>query len=54
MFMQWASERAWPLAMLVQIHEKAPAAVAGEDFESIPRAAIEEEDGNQDAHVAES
>src|SRR5437016_2954702 len=54
MFIQCASERAWPLAMLVQIHEKAPATVDGEDFEGIPSAAIEEEDGNQAAHVTES
>ena len=53
-YMQYATAMAWPPGMLVQVHEKAPAVEVGEDLESIPGGAIEEEAGNQEAHMTES
>src|SRR5207253_3320857 len=60
MYMGAAFERGWPLAMLVQSHEKPQVASAAEENESSPSAqreeqakGEEEEEQNQEVHVTE-
>src|SRR6266540_2661342 len=61
MYMKAAFEHGWPLAMLVQSHEKAQVAAAAEENEGSPSAQREkqaeeeeEEEQNEEVHVTET
>src|SRR5438128_4154379 len=61
MYMEAAFERGWPLAMLVQSHEKPQVAAAAEPNEGTPSAQMEEqaegeeeEQQNEEVHVTET
>src|SRR5436190_10010750 len=61
MYMEAAFERGWPLAMLVQSHEKPQVAATAEQNEGTPSAQMEEqaegeedEQQNKEVHVTET
>src|SRR6266508_6018131 len=61
MYMEAAFERGWPLAMLVQSHEKPQVAATAEENEGFPSAQREEqaeeeeeEEQNEEVHVTET